>query len=98
MTKSPAQIFHELTCKHRKEYKSCKECPLYSLPIIEYSNAADILNRMKEFCGEEGYYNFTHKIVLVNTGYIDIDKFLDKYILNPSALLQKAIEFLEEGK
>jgi hypothetical protein len=67
-----------------------------------YSNAADILNKMKEFCGEERYYTFIRKkgigIVRKLTDYpINVyNVFIDEtYILNPPALLKKAVEFLK---
>lgn len=68
-----------------------------------YTNAADILNRMKEFCGEERYRHF-----IVETGigtWHEVDSFKEgrkitfyikeEFIRNPSDLLQKAIEWLE---
>lgn len=78
-SKSDAQKFHELT----------------GLELPENYNAADILNRMKEFCREERYINFIKTVgeIMAPHNYhevISID-----YILNPPALLQKAVEFLE---
>lgn len=69
-----------------------------------YSNAADILNKMKEFCGEDRYYEFIIHISFVQTGssnvgfIMSIGDFINTYILNPPLLLKKAIEFLEEAK
>jgi hypothetical protein len=69
-----------------------------------YDNAADILNRMKDYCGEERYKIFINSF----TSYTDyrhwttykptIDFINEIYILNPSALLRKAVEFLQQNK
>jgi hypothetical protein len=104
-----AQRFTELTggCHHVRTSKYsaiCRKCKadICSAPSISYDNAADILNRMKEYCGEERYYTFIRKkgigIVRKLTDYpINVYKiFIDEtYILNPSLLLREAIEFLE---
>ena len=58
-----------------------------------YPNAADILNRMRDFVGEDGYIQFV--IYLIIPKGMNYFTFIDQYILNPSALLEKAIEFLE---
>ena len=65
-----------------------------------YDNAADILNRMREFLEDDKYEEFIytvgaydkadHSIGLNEWISIDIE-----YILNPAALLERAIEFLE---
>lgn len=64
-----------------------------------YSNAADILNRMKEFCGEEKYLIFISWLCSTLSFSIDnfriVMDFINTYILNPSALLRKAVEFME---
>jgi hypothetical protein len=81
MTKSNTQIFHKLT----------------GLKLPDNYNAADILNRMREFCGEGKYREFILRVGTQSrdwnnnyTYYINTI-----YILNPSALLERAIEFLE---
>jgi hypothetical protein len=83
MTKSDAQRFHELT----------------GLYLPENPNAADILNRMKEFCEEERYIEFMLSFTSFTdsrgyTTYMSPITFVNNYILNPSALLRKAVEFL----
>jgi len=62
-----------------------------------YSNAADILNRMREFCGEDKYGDFILWLPDYSVNGI-LKHVIDTYILNPSALLERAIEFLQEGK
>jgi len=63
-----------------------------------YSNASDILNRMKEFCGEEKYLIFISWLCSTLSFSIDnfriVMDFINTYILNPPALLRKAVEFL----
>lgn len=115
MTKSDAQIFTELTggCWHGWErenilYKKgldakiCKHCGIYwniDLQNPTYSNAADILKRMREYCGEEKYKKFFTEIATKRNGeYLElmtIYEFVATYILNPPALLKKAVEFLK---
>ncbi len=68
-----------------------------------YDNPRDILKRMREYCGEERFDLFMAQLEYGNntnvegidwSGNIDID-----YILNPPALLKKAVEFLKgEGR
>lgn len=77
-------------------YSVCKKCNT-TLDCKEkenptYSNPRDILNRMKEYCGEEKYREFIDIVgaSVYDTYYIDED-----YILNPPALLKKAWEFLK---
>lgn len=66
-----------------------------------YSNPKDILEKMKQFCGEDRYYEFIIHISFVQTGssnvgfIMSIGDFINTYILNPPLLLKKAIEFLE---
>ena len=88
-----AQRFHELTggCWHEWVEKTgyvtyCKKCHSAYEEIPTYDNAADILNRMKEKCGEERFETFLHDIGWFKT--------LD-FLFNPSALLRKACEWLE---
>ena len=114
-----AQRFHELTggCWHEfkevSQYGNICKCNCLCGNLDEhikksnptYSNAADILNRMKEFCGEEKFGLFVGNIGnVVDYQYekfefgndIPTDYLVDlKYILNPPALLRKAVEFLE---
>lgn len=61
----------------------------------DYLNAADILNKMKEFCGEERYYKFICEIGLEKNFVYYVE---EKYILNAPTLLLKAIEYLRSGK
>lgn len=84
--KSDAQKFHELIC----------------LELPDNYNAADILNRMRTFCGEKRYNLFMAHLEYIDnghlepedwSGHIDVD-----LVTNPSAFLRKAIEFLEENK
>ena len=120
MTKSDAQRFTELTggIWHELLHSNSRICTcgltgesqsLLFIHISEsnptYSNAADILNRMKEFCGEERYAKFIGTLPLT----FIVDKlnpneeltkklfisFIDTYILNTPALLKKSVEFLE---
>jgi hypothetical protein len=58
-----------------------------------YSNPKDILNKMKEFCGIHKFRNFIYQ--LSDDCCEDTIMFVETYILNPPALLRKAIEFLE---
>jgi hypothetical protein len=84
--KSDAQRFHELT----------------GLYLPENPNAADILLRMRKKCGEERYDMFMAQLEYGNNAYvegidwsgnIDVD-----YVTDPSALLRKAVEWLEGEK
>jgi len=85
-------------CTSYKCIKCGKEFKLRDNPT--YSNPADILNRMKEKCGEERVKEFVQKLIIDSrlSGYDATSLilwFIYKYILNTPALLQKAIEFLE---
>ncbi len=120
MTKSPAQIFTELTggcwheandcilgvwtCSCGKKFYECEEEQLLEHLQKEnnlYSNPADILTKMKEFCGEEKYgefikFSLSSWIIPFKEGtrvYINIE-----YILNPTQLLERACEWLEQNK
>jgi hypothetical protein len=107
-----AQKFTELTggCRHVRTSKYsaiCRKCKadICSAPSISYDNAADILNRMKEYCGEERYFDF---MVHLGSDVIEktnptpiglINNFLNDYILDTPALCKKAVEFLKgDGK
>jgi len=59
-----------------------------------YTNAADILNRMKEFCGE-GLEDFIVEVGGLSKHGSHLDTILVDYVLHPDDLLQKAIEWLE---
>jgi hypothetical protein len=81
-----------------------ENCAICGHPVIvkggdcpTYSNAADILNRMREFCGEDKYGDFILWLPDYSVNGI-LKHVIDTYILNPSALLERAIEFLQEGK
>jgi hypothetical protein len=105
--KSDAQRFHELTggCWHEPIFlgsRICNKCgvlfaignanePFDDFDKVNptYSNSADILNRMKEFCGEEKFEKFLYEIGWFKT---------TKYLFDCLALLDKAIEFLEQLK
>lgn len=117
---SDAQRFTELTdgCWHncyRKDgyWHDCYKCEKQykDSDNLTYSNAADILNRMRTFCGEEKYRKFIKTIsyekhIDYREAYGEPDEryfvqmsltdFINNYILNAPALLRKAIEFLEE--
>jgi len=75
----------------------CDRCGTVFYANPTYSTAADILNRMKEFCGVDKYENFICTVGSITPLFDEppIYSIEEKYILNPSALLQKAIEFLE---
>jgi len=80
-----AQKFHELT----------------GLELPENYNAADILNRMKEFCGEIGYKLFLCRLLYAESCWDDLTEndydgviYVD-YVTDPPALIKKAVEFLE---
>ena len=79
----------------QNEYE-CRMCGTKYIHNPTYTNAADILNKMKEFCGEEKYSEFIIELDLDGSGILE--SFINKFVLNHSALLQKVIEFLEEGK
>jgi hypothetical protein len=73
---------------------------LYQHTNPTYTNPADILNRMKEYCGEERYGEFIYQCItemrtLNKTSYLTVMGFVDSFILNAPALLRKAVEFLE---
>ena len=106
-----AQRFTELTggCWHEYDkiiglYNKCscgKICGNLDEHIKQsnptYSNAADILNRMKEFCGQSKYNKFLweESVDCVGRTQLEaINNFIEKYILNPPVLLRKAVEFL----
>ncbi len=81
-----AQRFHELT----------------GLELPENYNAADILKRMKEKCGEGKHDLFMAQLEYGNSpevepqdwsGMIDV-----AYVENSTALLREAVEFLEQTK
>lgn len=110
-----AQKFHELTggCWHEfkevSQYGNICKCNCLCGNLDEhikksnptYSHADEILKRMKEYCGEERYFDFMVRLgsdVIEKTNPTPIgliNNFLNDYILNPPALLKKAVEFLE---
>jgi hypothetical protein len=104
-----AQRFTELTggCRHVRTSKYsaiCRKCKadICSAPSISYDNAADILNRMRDYCGEERYREFIEVggigIVYhsgVASGYRWLVAINEDYILDHPALLKKAVEFLK---
>lgn len=113
MTDNYAKEFHEATAKEGDCWHEwitgvspeiylivCKHCGEIYTDYNDnptYDNPRDILNRMKEFCGEERYDEFIRW--LQQTHWFEIDEFLETYILNPPALLKKAVEFMKgEGK
>lgn len=88
MTKSNAQIFTELTGGKWDE-ENC----------VTFLNAADILNKMKEFCGEERYKEFVNEYIgeiSYDVEHNEIIYINEKYILTPSLLLEKAVEYLRK--
>jgi adenine-specific DNA glycosylase len=94
--KSDAQRFTELTCSHKKDWPNCDNCPFRfkcKAEMPTYSNPADILEKMKQFCGIHKFRNFIYQ--LSDDCCEDTIMFVETYILNPPALLRKAIEFLE---
>ncbi len=90
------QRFTELTGGKWKEnefvWEDDKTCVQFD-PNSTYSNPADILNRMKEYCGDERYSIFIIGLDLECVGILE--NFINDYILNAPALLRKAVEFLE---
>jgi hypothetical protein len=65
-----------------------------------YSNAADILNRMREFVGEDKYKIFGTIIGLWTYDPFNSKYNLyvgEKYVTDPPVLLERAIEFLQEA-
>jgi adenine-specific DNA glycosylase len=94
--KSDAQRFTELTCSHKKDWPNCDNCPFRfkcKAEMPTYSNPKDILEKMKQFCGIHKFRNFIYQ--LSDDCCEDTIMFVETYILNPPALLRKAIEFLE---
>ena len=98
------QRFTELTGGKWKEnefvWEDDKTCVQFD-PNSTYTNPADILKRMRDYCGEERYALFMAKLEYgmqqPNIEAIDWDGSIDEdYVLNPSALLRKACEWLEK--
>ncbi len=110
-TAKEGEVWHEVV-EHRSGYYrcSCGEVFAYGSDIDNhinqinptYSHADEILKRMKEYCGEERYFDFMVRLgsdVIEKTNPTPIgliNNFLNDYILNPPALLKKAVEFLEK--
>jgi uncharacterized C2H2 Zn-finger protein len=107
-TAKEGEVWHEVV-EHRSGYYrcSCGEVFAYGSDIDNhinqinptYDNPRDILKRMREYCGDERFDLFMAQLEYGNntnvegidwSGNIDID-----YILDPPALLQKAVEFLK---
>jgi hypothetical protein len=86
----------------------CKKCgaDMSTATNPTYDNPLDILNRMRDYCGEERYREFIEVggigIVYhsgVASGYRWLVAINEDYILDPPALCKKAVEFLKgEGK
>lgn len=107
-TAKEGEVWHEVV-EHRSGYYrcSCGEVFAYGSDIDNhinqinptYDNPRDILNRMKEYCGEEKYKKFFTEIATKRNGeYLElmtIYEFVATYILNPPALCKKAGEFLK---
>ena len=79
---------------------------LTGLELPENYNAADILSRMKEKCGEGGYEEFVITLIIKSidnhmgtmptiSTISTISMFIDDYVLNAPVLLRKAVEYLE---
>jgi hypothetical protein len=83
--------YFKCSCSNEKHSYYYNEF-LYQHTNPTYDNAADILKRMKEYCGEERYYKFVIKSQ-VGIGYMSALWIADTYILNAPALLQKCVEF-----
>jgi hypothetical protein len=84
----------------------CKKCgaDMSTATNPTYDNPRDILKRMKDFCGEERYFDF---MVHLGSDVIEktnptpiglINNFLNDYILDHPALCKKAVEFLKGEK
>jgi hypothetical protein len=108
MNKSDAQKLTELLggCWHERDWTeeisttmtglNCRKCEKFvpfSYKHPTYSNPKDILEKMKQFCGIHKFRNFIYQ--LSDDCCEDTIMFVETYILNPPALLRKAIEFLE---
>jgi hypothetical protein len=94
------QRFHELTggCWHEWVEKTgyvtyCKKCLSAYEEIPTYDNPADILKRMRDYCGEERYKDFLNTISESISPYAKVIDIY--YIENAPALLRKACEWLE---
>lgn len=124
MTKTNAQIFTELTEKDKNDVWHEVEMVDFGAYLIQrcscgqplskkcsnptYQNAADILTRMREFCGEERFYNFMHEVGIIigaailnkqdHEYYIDVDYLIEKDENGELVLLQRAIDFIRSGK
>lgn len=92
--------------KDSNENYRCKKCGnlFYLFHHIgnvnpTYDNPRDIFKRMKEKCGEEQYSLFMAQLEYVDNGYIEPQDWsgsIDvEYVKNPTALLRKAVKFLE---
>jgi hypothetical protein len=62
-----------------------------------YSDAASILLKMKEKLGEEKYRAFLFEIFYFEAND-PLQTFVDKYIFNPRALMERALEFMKEKR
>lgn len=103
--KSSAQIFTELTggCWHERGKRGrfteiCCKCGKKYKRNPTYQNVADILRVME---ARKDYYDFMEYIANRIDYQIPMNVlvyFINDYILNPSALLERAIEFLKKGE
>ncbi len=95
-----AQLSNPYDARHGMNVLYCIYCKLelepdYKSKLPTYSNAADILRVMEE---RKDYYDFIEKIVKSINYTIPLNVlsyFINDYILNPTALLREAVEFLE---
>ena len=91
------------TVRRDQVWYKCRKCENKSIDERSftnpaYFNAADILNLMREFCREERYGKFIQELAfeMFRTKTApSINEFIEMFILNPPALLRKAVEFLE---
>jgi hypothetical protein len=83
----------------------CTKCNTWQLtdPCIRrgfirptYTHADEVLIPMREKLGEDKYMQFV--IFLISSKEINYFTFIENYILNAPALLDKAIEYLEKKK
>lgn len=108
MTENYAKEFFLLTAKEgdcwhiriSKYSAICKKCgaDMSTATNPTYSHADDILKRMRGYCEIDKYEDFICTVGFIIPLYDEppIYSIEEKYILDPPALLKKAVEFLEK--
>lgn len=95
--------WHEFLAENNGQYQySCLNCVIYqsesdlklhikkSTPT--YENPADVLKAMMK---RDDYDDFLRE--LQKNHWLEIEEFIEKYILEPDALLREAVAFLKEN-